>query len=324
MTREYDFQNLSFDDFERLIGDLLSKELGIHFESFKTGRDGGVDLRFAPSSDRTIVVQCKKYAPNAFSRLMHMMRTEEIPKVVRLNPARYVLVTACGLTPGNKDELLAALSPYCLDSGDIYGATEINALVRKHGDIEKKHFKLWMGSTAILERVLHAGIYNYSMHEVQRLRLELSRYVVHDGFFRALQMLDVHHHCVILGMPGIGKTTAARLLLAHYLNEDFEIISVTGDIEEAWQVIETAEADKKLVVYYDDFLGQIGHVQKLGKNEDRRLLGLLEHCSASKTKRFILTTREYLFDQALDEHEPLSRASEEIRRSTVMLDDYTM
>ncbi|MDP1954117.1 MAG: restriction endonuclease [Polaromonas sp.] len=324
MTRQYDFQNLSFDDFERLAGDLLSKELGVRLESFRSGRDGGVDLRYAPSSDSTLVVQCKRFSPDAFTRLLNVVRRDEMPKIVRLNPARYILVTSCELNPQNKDDLFSALAPYSRALGDIYGATELNALIRKHGEIEKKHFKLWMGSTEILEKVLHSGIYNYSHHETQRLKTELARYVVHEGFYRALQLLDTHHHCVILGMPGIGKTTAARLLLAHYLNEDFEVVSVSGDIEEAWSVVDRVEADKKLIVYYDDFLGQIGHAQKLGKNEDKRLLDLLEHCRESKTKRFILTTREYLFDQALDAHEPLSRASEEIRQSTVTLDDYTM
>ncbi|MES2685950.1 MAG: restriction endonuclease [Pseudomonadota bacterium] len=323
MTKEYDFQNLSFDDFERLVGDLLHAELGTRFESFRTGRDGGIDLRYAQSEDESIIVQCKRYAPGAFSRLLNVIKRDELPKIRKLKPTRYMLVTSCGLTPGNKDDLQALLAPHCISSTDIYGATEVNAMLRSHSAIEKKHFKLWMGSTEILKRVLHSGIYNYSQHELQRLRRELSRYVVHDGFFRALQMLDTIHHCVILGMPGIGKTTAARILLAHYLNEDYEVISVGSDIEEAWRVIDLASSETKIIVYYDDFLGQIGHAQKLNKNEDRRLLDLLEHCRESKTKRFVLTTREYLFDQALDKHEPLSRASEEIRSSTVTLSDYT-
>lgn len=322
MSELYDFQNLSYDDFERLSSDCLQVALGVRFESFRVGRDRGIDLRYAPSEDNVSIVQCKRYAPEAVARLVRDLTVKELPKVRRLTPQRYILSTSCRLSPDNKEQLMSALSPYCRATGDIFGADELNSIISNNRDIERRHFKLWMGSTIVLQQVLNAGIYNYSQHEVDRLRQEVSRYVVHDGFYRALEVLDREHHCIIVGIPGVGKTTAARLLLAHYLMEGFEIVSVTGDIGEAWRVIEHTHGDEKLVVYYDDFLGQMGFAQKLGKNEDRRILDLMEHCKRSRGKRFILTTRDYLFDQALSAYEPLGRAGERLRRSSVSLDDY--
>lgn len=319
----YDFQNLSSDDFERLTADLLGKALDLRFESFRTGRDGGIDLRYSPTRNATVIVQCKRYQPDAWNRLLRVMQKEELPKLHRMRPARYILATSCALSPQNKDDLASALHPYVTTTGDIFGASDLNALIADHKEVERRHFKLWLGSTAVLERVLHARIFNYSLHEVERLRRDISRYVVHDGFYRALELLDDSHHCVISGMPGIGKTTAARLLLAHYLNEGYEVIAVTGDVEDAWAAIDASDSNTKQIVYYDDFLGQIGQSQKLGKNEDVRLIALMEHCESSTSKRFVLTTREYLFDQALAAHEPLGRAAGQIRKALVKLDDYT-
>ena len=322
MSSGYDFQNLSFDDFERLCADLMQVRTGVPLESFKIGQDGGIDLRYAPSKDRTTIIQCKRYAPDAFARLYRDIESKELAKVKTLSPRRYVLCTSCKLSPAQKDKLLRLLAPYCLSSGDIFGADELNRIIAANADIERRHFKLWLGSTAVLERVLNAGIFSYSEHEVEMLQREISRYVVHPGFDRALSMLDETHHCIIVGIPGVGKTTAARLLLAHYLREGYEVISVTPDVDEAWRVLDRSP-DARQVIYYDDFLGQVTFSQKLEKNEDRRLLELMTHCKNSKNKRFILTTRDYILDQAVGAHEPLDRAKASLKRSTVTLDDYS-
>lgn len=322
MATGYDFQNLSFDDFERLCADLMEERIGVPLESFRVGRDGGIDLRYAPSRDRTTIIQCKRYAPDAFARLCSDLESKELAKVRALAPRRYILCTSCKLSPPQKEKLLRLLAPHCLSPGDIFGSGELNRIIAANPDIERRHFKLWLGSTAVLERVLNAGIFSYSEHEVEMLQREISRYVVHDGFDRALRTLDETHHCIIVGIPGVGKTTAARLLLAHYLREGYDVISVTGDVEEAWRVL-SRSADAKQVIYYDDFLGQVTFSQKLEKNEDRRLLELMTHCKNSKNKRFILTTRDYILDQAMVAHEPLDRAKADLKRSTVTLDDYS-
>ncbi len=48
--------------FEILARDLLQEELNIVLESFKSGRDNGIDLRYAPSKDNSLIVQCKHYS----------------------------------------------------------------------------------------------------------------------------------------------------------------------------------------------------------------------------------------------------------------------
>jgi hypothetical protein len=43
----YTFTSLSPQDFEELVRDLLQVEWNVAIEAFKTGRDGGIDLRYA-------------------------------------------------------------------------------------------------------------------------------------------------------------------------------------------------------------------------------------------------------------------------------------
>ena len=42
---QYTFTSLSPQDFEELVRDLLQVEWNVAIEAFKTGRDGGIDLR---------------------------------------------------------------------------------------------------------------------------------------------------------------------------------------------------------------------------------------------------------------------------------------
>ena len=104
---EYDFKSLSDYDFELLVCDLMSEQLGRRIESFRRGRDQGVDLRYASDSGGTVVVQCKHYANTPFSGLCAAAKAEG-EKIQRLRPERYVLVTSQFLSPAEKDKLLPA------------------------------------------------------------------------------------------------------------------------------------------------------------------------------------------------------------------------
>lgn len=326
MSANYDFRTLSPEDFERLARDLLSAQWGVRIESFKPGRDKGVDLRHTtPESDEKTIIQCKRYSPEAFPRLKRDLLNEELPKIIKLSPSRYVLVTSVPLSVANKDDLLNLLQPWCKSTADIYGAGDINGLLSAHPTVLKAHFKLWLSGTEVLERVLHAGIWNISADTLDDLRRELCRLVVHDGFQAALSILHTHHHCLIVGIPGIGKTTLAKILLWYYIQEGFTAIVVSHDIQEAWDVLTNAiHHQERVAILYDDFLGQVSfEAQKLEKNEDRRLIRLLELAKKTPNIRFILTTREYILEDAKKQYAILAQADLSIEKFTLTLQRYT-
>ncbi len=323
----YDLTVLSPEDFELLVADLLSREFGVQLERFKAGKDSGIDLRhtrIVQGRQVSMIVQCKRYAPHRYVGLIRAME-QELPKLSLLRPERYLLATSVPLSPSNKNELLKLLHPWCHTPGDIYGATEILALIRKFPEVERAHFKLWISSTAVLERVIHSRIFNLTEATVEAAREQMSRLVMHNGFRRALDVLGEHHHALIVGNPGIGKTTLARMLMCHYLQQGFEPLVVTGDIGDAWTAIQTGkDIHRKFVVLYDDFLGQLRFDSvRFGKNEELSLHEFLEKVRRLDRLRFILTTREYILADARRVHGVFAEEAERMARCTVSLTDYT-
>lgn len=313
----YDFHSLSSYDFAVLARDLLQEELGLRLESFGPGKDEGIDFRFRDTHDN-LVVQCKHYSE--YDVLYRALKKHEVSKVCRLKPERYVLAVSARLTPRRKEKLFGLFRPYCKTPADIFGREDLNNLLGRFPPVEEKHFKLWLTSEAVLTRVLQAGVWGETELTLERIREKARRYVQNASFDRARKVLKDHHFCIIAGIPGIGKTTLAEILLIDYVDrQGFQAIRVGNDLSEIKAVRNTR---KRQVFYYDDFLGKTG-LDKLQKNEDQRLMEFLVDVTKNKRWRFILTTREYILNAAKLRYEALAFPPVDLRLCVIELGDYT-
>lgn len=303
----YDFGQLSPADFEDLARDLLQQEWGMRLEAFKTGRDDGIDLRRSRSADGATIVQCKHFAGSGLRKLLQHLRKDEAPKVARLAPARYVLVTSVSLSPRNKADIRSALHPHVRADEDVLGAEDLNNLLRRHPRVEQSNFKLWFSSSAVLQRVLHNAEKVQAEFEVDRVRRRLPLYVQGAAYSKAVEILAREHVVVISGVPGIGKTTLADLLLFAHLERGYEPVVIKSEITEAKRLF---NKERKQVFYYDDFLGQTflgARSDFLARREDGAILDFADLVARSNSAKFILTTREHLLQRAFDISERFER-----------------
>ncbi len=316
----YDFRVLSPIDFEGLVRDLLQKELSVTLESFKAGKDLGIDFRFTTDESKTLVVQCKHYVESGFGKLLHDLESKELTKIKALKPCRYIVATSVPLSPVQKDAVTKALSPYIRNSSDVFGKEDLNNLLGKYPSVVRQTIKLWLTSLPILEEVLHAGVYNMSREELLRIKKHAKLYVQNESFKEAARILSRHNFCIIAGIPGIGKTILAEMLVLHYSRAGYDVVKVSEDIGEAWKLV---QPQTRRVFYYDDFLGQTSFSEKLNKNEDQRIIDFIHTVRKSTGVKLILTTREYILQQTYQRYEKLDRQGFSVEKCVIDLAKYT-
>jgi hypothetical protein len=101
------------------VGDYLN----VRIERFKAGRHRGVDGRYfhAAGSQEEVILQCKHHPGTPIEQLIRHLGKEERPKILRLNPKRYLLALSHSLSRADKIAIAEAFSPYVLGQIDIVG-----------------------------------------------------------------------------------------------------------------------------------------------------------------------------------------------------------
>lgn len=290
------------------------------YEVFARGADGGVDLRHL-GGDGIHVVQCKHAVFGTVPQLVSAAKHERV-NVAALDPqpASYRFVTSRRLTAANKVTLRVELDPYIASDADVLGEDDLLLLLGEHPEVERRHIKLWMPSSAGLQALLNASVGSRARTFAQDIERSLPLWVPNAAFDEARQMLRDRGVCVIAGTAGIGKTTLAKMLVGDAIDAGYELVVVSADIEEAWSVHDPSVPQ---IVYYDDFLGRSALEPRLGRNEDDRLVQFMRLAGRSATTKFVLTTREYVLQHAHQLHDRLAEGDLEGRKVLLELPAYT-
>lgn len=289
----YDFKNLNPNEFETLSNDLLSRLFETHIERFKPGKDLGIDGRFFSLTEGEVIIQSKHYATSGFKSLLADLTKNELPKIKKISPNKYILSTSVPLSPQEKKSIQQAIKPFIVDSSDVFGKDDLNALLMNFADIEKNHFKLWIASSNILMHFLNAAIHNASKHVISEAYEKNKNYVLTESHKLAKERLGQSNVLVITGDPGVGKTTLAEQLCLEFVADGFDFYSISNDIEEGFSVL---NPEGKQIFYFDDFLGK-NFIETLRFNEDARIMHFISRVTKSNNKRFILTSRTNILDQ---------------------------
>lgn len=313
----YDFQTiLSPLDFEYLVRDLISEELGIKLTAFAEGKDSGIDLRHSKGEKENVIVQCKRVKNISKKQIL-----SELPKIKKLNPTKYIFVVSNDLSPDKFDFIKDTFGDLMEDDDNIYTRSKLNQLLDKHKSIHQRHYKLWLNTATIFNDLINTPLFERAKSLITDLKKDHKYYVKNDSLNQAFEILNNNQFIIISGIPGIGKTTLAKLVLWEYLQKGFEIIEIRKVLE--GEQILTEDSDKRQVFYYDDFLGENFLKFDVIEGRSNDLIQFINRIKNSRDKILIMTTREYILNQAKEVYEKLDSSDLNIAKHTLDLSTYS-
>ena len=262
-----------------------------------------------------IIVQCKRVKTISKAQI-----DEEFEKIKKLNPKKYYFVISTDLSVAKSDYIQKVFTKYMKNGDFIYTKGRLNSLLETHHDIHQQTYKLWLNSSSIFNTLINKPLFERAKSLINDLKKDYKYYVKNDSFKKAIEIVKENQFIVISGIPGIGKTTLAKLLLWEYLQKGYEIIEIRKVIEGEQFLVE--ESKNKQVFYFDDFLGEnfLKYDAIEGRSND--LVQFIKRIMSSKHKVLIMTTREYILKQAKEKYEKLDTNELDIYKYTLDLTSY--
>lgn len=294
----YDFSKLNDREFEHLGASILEKILNTRIETFKTGKDGGVDGRFWIGTNKEGIVQCKHYLNTPYNQLISKLRNEESKKVDILKPERYILIISKELSRKNKQEIKGIFNPYIKSVKDIWGIEDLNAFLSKkqNQDIVEQNFKLWLTSTSVLDLIYNNAIKGRSESTINEIKEKAYKYALTENHKKAITILEEKNVIILTGEPGIGKTTLANNLSLYCTAKGYEFCDIEENFTEAENIFR--ENEKKQIVFYcDDFLGS-NLYDAINSKRDSHIVKFINRVRKDSSKKFILTSRTNILNKA--------------------------
>lgn len=92
----------------------------------------------------------------------------------------------------------------------------------------RKHFKLWLSATNILSELYNQDIFVDSQTLLYDVEKELPYYVQTDSYWKGKAVLESERLLMLVGNPGVGKTTVSKMLLLYFASIGYRVRYTTN------------------------------------------------------------------------------------------------
>jgi predicted AAA+ superfamily ATPase len=292
----FDLSNLNDYEFEILCKDIMQALLDEELFTFSRGVDAGVDICDKEKTP-TIIIQAKHYAGSTYSQLKSSLK-KDVTKIQRHHPKKYFVCTSQSLTRKNKQEIMEMFDEFMPDISHVIDKNDINSFLEdeQNKDIVVKNYKLWLCASNVLSLVNNQNVFIDCSELMLDIEEQIKLFVETQAYHNAIKRLRQDNIIIIIGTPGVGKSTLSKMLLLYYADKNYKVRYVTNNnISEIKRSLNLAP-NKKEIVLLDDFLGQ--HYLNLKDSQPNELKTLISFVTRSKSKKLILNSRVTILNEA--------------------------
>ena len=300
----FNFMNIDEIEFEELCKEILEKKLGKTFRVFGRGADGGVDIQ--ANDNENIIGQVKFYKNTSQYDTVSKIK-KEANKITNKKIEQYYLFIGREMSPQNIQKIYEILQNYLKTKENIFTINEINEILNKeeYSDIVRKHIKLWLCSTNILESITNKNVFVDCEILFDNIKEEVDLFVQTDLYSICQNILEKERLLLILGMPGIGKTTLSKMLLLYYVQNGYLVrYSNSHNLEDLKKSL-SLDKGKKEIIFLDDCLGQ--RYLDLQEQRENDIINLIKYIKRYSNKLLILNSRITVFQEAKERQYELGK-----------------
>lgn len=290
----FNYSNLSSYEFELLCRDIVQAKTGFELSCFAPGPDRGIDATNIYKSsfsnqEPCIILQAKHYVRSPYSKLEKQAK-ELVKTLAGARCDSLFFMTSMPLTPRQVEELKKVLKEITNDI-NVYGVQDIDDYLSSSSgpSILSKHFNLWLSSTNVLAELINNSTNLECEQLIASIKEKDGLFVETSSFQEALRIMTNLGFVLLVGSPGVGKTTVSQMITLKYVEQGYKLIYTTdANIVRVENSI-SPDPDVKELIFLDDFLGQ-----SYWKTPDvlpKQIEALIGFCANRPHKKLLLNSR---------------------------------
>ena len=291
----FNYMNIDPTEFEEICHEILEKITNQSFRVFGKGTDGGIDIQ--SDENEKVIGQAKLYINSTQSTTVYSIKSE-FYRIKNKEIEQYYLFIGREMSPENIQKIYDEFKTYMKSKENIYTIKEIDELLHKEEfqDIVRNHVKLWLSSTNILELITNRNVFFDCDILLYDIKKELELFVRTDIYNVCKKILETKRNLLILGAPGIGKTTTSKILALYFAQKGYTVRYTDAyNLNELKSAI-SLDYDKKEFIFLDDCLGQ-SYLELHEKNEND-LIRFIKYVYNNPNKMLLLNSRITVFKEA--------------------------
>lgn len=325
----FNYNALDSFEFETLARDVTEIVTDVKLSCYTAGADGGVDASdfyYQKCQQSRVVMQAKHWlrrvTPKQWEDLVGSL-VKQLKKLNKVPSDKLVIVTSAGVTENVQHKMIDTAESLGVSCCIVIDRIKLDDMLAREEckPILKRHFKLWIAGTNVLNLMLNRSIDVDTEVFLNQIYEHEGLYTQTSVFDKAIQSLRQNSTLLIVGDPGTGKSVLTQMIALQLIKADFKIIySSCNNIDRIKNAIED-DCEKTLFIL-DDFLGQ--RCLDIDSSKMRELVTLLRYTSKLKNCYTVLNSRISILNEAKRIDDPFKKFIDSMRAGIVVIDTTEM